>query len=116
MSEIRDRGPLAGLMSRVGVSRSHPTESVARACRSTRLRGILCAMSDALTKSLLVALVASLLPALLASLLPAPLAGQGVEELSRACEERNRWEFMLVISPLRLSNVTGSPVNPIAVF
>ena len=39
-----------------------------------------------------------------------------LEELSRACEERNRWEFMLVISPLRLSNVTGSPVNPIAVF
>jgi len=39
-----------------------------------------------------------------------------LEELSRACEERSRWEFMLAIGPLRLSNVTGSPVNPIAIF
>ncbi len=39
-----------------------------------------------------------------------------LEELARACEERSRWEFMLMIGPLRLQNVTGSPVNPIAVF
>ncbi len=39
-----------------------------------------------------------------------------LEELARACEERNRWEFMLTIGPLRLQNVTGSPVNPIAIF
>jgi kynurenine formamidase len=39
-----------------------------------------------------------------------------LEELGRACAERRRWEFLLTIAPLRLRNVTGSPVNPIAVF
>ena len=39
-----------------------------------------------------------------------------LEDLAEACQERNRWEFMLSIGPLRLLNVTGSPVNPIAVF
>ena len=39
-----------------------------------------------------------------------------LEELALACEERNRWEFMLAMGPLRLRNVTGTPVNPIAVF
>lgn len=39
-----------------------------------------------------------------------------LEELGRACAERRRWEFLLTIAPLRLKNVTGSPVNPIAVF
>jgi kynurenine formamidase len=39
-----------------------------------------------------------------------------LEELSQACAARQRWEFMLTIAPLRLQNVTGSPVNPIAVF
>ena len=39
-----------------------------------------------------------------------------LEELSRACEEKRRWDFMLAIGPLRLFNVTGSPVNPIAIF
>ena len=39
-----------------------------------------------------------------------------LEELATACQERNRWEFMLSIGPLRLRNVTGSPVNPIALF
>ena len=28
----------------------------------------------------------------------------------------NRWEFMLVIAPLRVPGGTGSPVNPIAIF
>lgn len=39
-----------------------------------------------------------------------------LEDLAKACEERKRWEFMITIGPLRLQNVTGSPVNPIAVF
>ena len=38
------------------------------------------------------------------------------EDLSQACAERRRWEFLLTIAPLRPRNVTGSPVNPIAVF
>lgn len=39
-----------------------------------------------------------------------------LEELTKACEEENRWEFMVVIAPLRLPRGTGSPFNPIAVF
>ena len=39
-----------------------------------------------------------------------------LEDLAQACAARRRWEFMLSIAPLRLTNVTGSPVNPIAIF
>ena len=39
-----------------------------------------------------------------------------LEDLARTAARRNRWEFLLTIAPLRLKNVTGSPVNPIAVF
>ena len=39
-----------------------------------------------------------------------------LEELSVACRERNRWEFLLSIGPLALNATTGSPVNPIAIF
>ncbi len=39
-----------------------------------------------------------------------------LEDLAGACAERNRWEFMLSMGPLRLRNVTGTPINPIAVF
>ena len=39
-----------------------------------------------------------------------------LEDLAEACKTRGRWEFMLSMGPLRLLNVTGSPVNPIAVF
>ena len=39
-----------------------------------------------------------------------------LEELAAACWERSRYEFMLTLAPLRLRNVTGSPVNPIALF
>jgi kynurenine formamidase len=39
-----------------------------------------------------------------------------LEDLARACAERSRWEFLLTLAPLRLRNVTGSPVNPIALF
>ncbi len=39
-----------------------------------------------------------------------------LEDLAKACADRNRWEFMLAIAPLRFQYATGSPVNPIAVF
>ncbi len=39
-----------------------------------------------------------------------------LDDLAVACQERNRWEFLINILPLRLPTVTGSPVNPIAVF
>ena len=39
-----------------------------------------------------------------------------LEELAAACERYQRWEFMLSIGPLRITNGTGSPVNPIAIF
>jgi kynurenine formamidase len=39
-----------------------------------------------------------------------------LEQVAEACAERNRWEFMLNIAPLRIKAGTGSPINPIAVF
>src|SRR6185295_532280 len=39
-----------------------------------------------------------------------------LEELSQACAKYRRWEFMLTLAPLVLERVTGSPVNPIAMF
>ncbi len=39
-----------------------------------------------------------------------------LEQLAEASHERSRYEFMLTLAPLRLRNVTGSPVNPIALF
>ena len=38
------------------------------------------------------------------------------EELVKICEQEQRWEFMVVISPLRLLGGTGSLFNPIAIF
>ncbi len=38
------------------------------------------------------------------------------EDLARICEQEGRWEFMVVICPLRLPKATGSPFNPIAIF
>ena len=38
------------------------------------------------------------------------------EELAQVCAEEQRWEFMVVLAPLRLPRATGSPFNPIAVF
>lgn len=38
------------------------------------------------------------------------------DALAEAAAARNRWEFLLVISPLRIRNGTGSPVNPLAIF
>ena len=39
-----------------------------------------------------------------------------LEDIAAACVARGRWEFLLTLAPLRLRNVTGSPVNPIALF
>ena len=39
-----------------------------------------------------------------------------LELLAEACASRGRWEFMLVLAPLKLIRGTASPVNPIAVF
>jgi kynurenine formamidase len=38
------------------------------------------------------------------------------EELVVACEERKRWDFLFMISVLRIKGGTASPANPIAVF
>ena len=38
------------------------------------------------------------------------------EALAETAARLKRWEFMLVIAPLRVPGGTGSPVNPIAVF
>jgi len=37
-------------------------------------------------------------------------------DLAAACAERGRYEFLLVVAPLRVEGGTGSPVNPIAIF
>jgi kynurenine formamidase len=39
-----------------------------------------------------------------------------LEELSQMCEIQKTSEFLLAMGPLKLNKVTGSPVNPIAVF
>jgi len=36
--------------------------------------------------------------------------------LAEACARHGRWEFFFMVSPLRVTRGTGSPVNPIAVF
>ena len=36
--------------------------------------------------------------------------------LAKACAERQRWEFLLTLAPLRLERGTASPINPIAMF
>ena len=38
------------------------------------------------------------------------------EELVKVCEDEKRWEFMVVVSPLRLPGGTGSLINPVAIF
>ena len=39
-----------------------------------------------------------------------------LEAVAVEAKKRNRWEFLLVVAPLRVPGGTGSPVNPIAVF
>lgn len=52
------------------------------------------------------------------------LAGMGMplidnmnlEEIAEACVATNRWEFLVILAPLRIPGGTGSPVNPIAIL
>ncbi len=39
-----------------------------------------------------------------------------LEAVAETAARLERWEFMLVVSPLRVPGGTGSPVNPIAIF
>ncbi len=39
-----------------------------------------------------------------------------LEDLAAACNRLNRWEFQFSLAPIRFQGVTGSPVNPLAVF
>jgi len=39
-----------------------------------------------------------------------------LEDIAAACAEEQRWEFMVIATPLRLPRATGSPFNPIAVL
>ncbi len=39
-----------------------------------------------------------------------------LDDLAEAAAERNRWEFLLTVAPLRMVGGTGSPINPIATF
>jgi len=39
-----------------------------------------------------------------------------LDAVAETAAELNRWEFMLVVAPLRVPGGTGSPVNPIAIF
>jgi kynurenine formamidase len=44
------------------------------------------------------------------------LDNQNLEDIAAACSARSRWEFMLVVAPLKLIGGTASMVNPIAIF
>ena len=39
-----------------------------------------------------------------------------LEAAAETAARLNRWEFMLVVAPLRVPGGTGSPVNPVAIF
>jgi hypothetical protein len=39
-----------------------------------------------------------------------------LEDLAKACEQEQRWDFMVVGLPLRLPGATGTPWNPVAIF
>jgi kynurenine formamidase len=39
-----------------------------------------------------------------------------LEDIARACDELQRWEFMVTISSLRIVGGTGAPFNPIAIL
>ena len=39
-----------------------------------------------------------------------------LEDVAKVAEEQNRWEFLLVLAPMRIVGGTGSPLNPIATF
>ena len=44
------------------------------------------------------------------------LDNANLEDLSDTCHKLGRFEFLINIAPLKLTNTTGSPVNPIAIF
>ena len=44
------------------------------------------------------------------------LDNQDLEALAEMARSHNRWEFMLVVGPLRVEGGAGSPTNPIAIF
>ena len=39
-----------------------------------------------------------------------------LDDAAETAARLNRWEFMLVVAPVRVAGGTGSPVNPIAIF
>jgi hypothetical protein len=39
-----------------------------------------------------------------------------LEDLAALCAEQGRWEFQVVVAPLRLPPATGSPINPVAIL
>ncbi len=39
-----------------------------------------------------------------------------LEDIAKVAADLNRWEFLLVVAPLRVVGGTGSPLNPIATF
>ena len=39
-----------------------------------------------------------------------------LDDVAAVAAELNRWEFMIVVAPLRVAGGTGSPINPIAMF
>ncbi|MBV1906982.1 MAG: cyclase family protein [Pseudomonadales bacterium] len=39
-----------------------------------------------------------------------------LEDLATTCNRLGRWEFQFMLSPIRFQGVTGSPVNPLAIF
>lgn len=39
-----------------------------------------------------------------------------LEDVADACAGEGRWEFLCVVTPLRIPGGTGSPINPIAIF
>jgi kynurenine formamidase len=39
-----------------------------------------------------------------------------LEPLADKCSARSRWDFLFVVSPLRIQYGTGSPVNPLAIL
>lgn len=39
-----------------------------------------------------------------------------LEDLADTCASLGRWDFQFMLSPIRFQGVTGSPVNPLAIF
>jgi len=39
-----------------------------------------------------------------------------LEDVAGACASEKRWEFLCVVTPLRIPGGTGSPINPVAIF